>query len=348
MFGDTCIIRVLTEDKQLLNPVAFCISEKQKIFTDEIFATSVKIEGSLFEKIVSNEDPFLVSVITEQNKPELDKDLEYINVLQAKSILISPLKVQGKVIGTLGIVCSCPDKPYTDQDQVFLQTLADRVSLAISNSQLYSDNLNKLKNLSALYSAAQKVVYSLDPVEIGKDISKTCVEEFGVSFAWIGFVQDDQSLLEISHYSNYELADNSGFFSDSFREQDDLVRSAIKDYRPIIKNSNNTELNLDLKSHCSTAAFPLISRNNSFGVLFLFCEEQFFFTPEKVDFLQAYVNQAAAALENARLFEDAHRRLQHIQALRNIDMAITGSLDLRVTFNVVLDQVVTQLGVDAA
>ncbi len=51
-------------------------------------------------------------------------------------------------------------------------------------------------------------------------------------------------------------------------------------------------------------------------------------------------------LEEARdRFEGQVRR---IQALRDIDMAITSSLDVRVTLNVVLDQVTVQLGVDAA
>ncbi|MBM4135871.1 MAG: GAF domain-containing protein [Nitrospira sp.] len=46
--------------------------------------------------------------------------------------------------------------------------------------------------------------------------------------------------------------------------------------------------------------------------------------------------------------EQLKRRLGHITALRNIDMAITSSLDVRVTLNIFLEQVVTQLHVDAA
>jgi PAS domain S-box-containing protein len=45
---------------------------------------------------------------------------------------------------------------------------------------------------------------------------------------------------------------------------------------------------------------------------------------------------------------EVERHMLQIQALRNIDMAITGSLDLRVTLNIVLDQVTTQLNVDSA
>jgi PAS domain S-box-containing protein len=46
--------------------------------------------------------------------------------------------------------------------------------------------------------------------------------------------------------------------------------------------------------------------------------------------------------------EETVRRLQNIQALRKIDQAIAGSLDLTLTLNVVLEQVKTQLNVDTA
>lgn len=46
--------------------------------------------------------------------------------------------------------------------------------------------------------------------------------------------------------------------------------------------------------------------------------------------------------------KQAQLQLKRLTALRNIDMAITASLDLRVTLNVFLDQVTTQLGVDAS
>jgi HD-GYP domain-containing protein (c-di-GMP phosphodiesterase class II) len=66
--------------------------------------------------------------------------------------------------------------------------------------------------------------------------------------------------------------------------------------------------------------------------------------------------------ENVRLYEEAQQRvieclqaeaqakrqLQRVTALRAIDLAISASLDLRVTLNVLLDQVTAQLGVDAA
>jgi len=64
--------------------------------------------------------------------------------------------------------------------------------------------------------------------------------------------------------------------------------------------------------------------------------------------LSLFASHAASAIHNARLFEEAANRLNQVQALRKIDMAITASLDLRVTFQVFLDQVIQLLEVDAA
>lgn len=52
--------------------------------------------------------------------------------------------------------------------------------------------------------------------------------------------------------------------------------------------------------------------------------------------------------ERIRAEEQVQRQLQQLAALRMIDLAITASLDLRVTLNVLLDQVIGQLHADAA
>jgi hypothetical protein len=49
-----------------------------------------------------------------------------------------------------------------------------------------------------------------------------------------------------------------------------------------------------------------------------------------------------------RLYEASTRRLDHLHALRAIDVAIASSLDLSMTLHVVLEQVTTQLSADAA
>ncbi len=72
------------------------------------------------------------------------------------------------------------------------------------------------------------------------------------------------------------------------------------------------------------------------------------FTDEDVRVLSLLAAHAAGAVSEARLYEQTERRLHRLGALRTIDMAITSSLDLRVTLSVFLDQATGHLGVHAA
>lgn len=72
------------------------------------------------------------------------------------------------------------------------------------------------------------------------------------------------------------------------------------------------------------------------------------FTEDELLLLHGMADQAALAIINTRLYKDARRRLENLQALRAIDIAITTNHDLRETLNVLLDQIMNQLHVDAA
>jgi putative nucleotidyltransferase with HDIG domain len=72
------------------------------------------------------------------------------------------------------------------------------------------------------------------------------------------------------------------------------------------------------------------------------------FSDEEVRLLTAISDMAANAIQRASLHEQTERRLKQAQALRTIDQAISSSLDLRLTLSVLLEQVTTNLNVDAA
>lgn len=57
---------------------------------------------------------------------------------------------------------------------------------------------------------------------------------------------------------------------------------------------------------------------------------------------------AATAIHRTTLRQKTEEQLQRLVALRNIDSAITSSLDLRRTLNVLLEQILSQLHIDAA
>jgi HD-GYP domain-containing protein (c-di-GMP phosphodiesterase class II) len=89
-------------------------------------------------------------------------------------------------------------------------------------------------------------------------------------------------------------------------------------------------------------------RGHVIGVLEVHGRRPGRYTPAEADLLELLANSAAVAVENARLFGETQRRVQRLSGLWTVDQAITSSFDLRVTLNVLLDQITTQLGVSAA
>jgi PAS domain S-box-containing protein/putative nucleotidyltransferase with HDIG domain len=64
--------------------------------------------------------------------------------------------------------------------------------------------------------------------------------------------------------------------------------------------------------------------------------------------LTAICNIGGAAIHRASLYEQTDRRLNHLRGLREIDMAIASSFELKLTLEIILTQTTAQLSVDAA
>ncbi|HEX4836885.1 MAG TPA: GAF domain-containing protein, partial [bacterium] len=93
---------------------------------------------------------------------------------------------------------------------------------------------------------------------------------------------------------------------------------------------------------------PLVVQSRPIGVLSAHRGRVDAFPASDLNLLTIVAGYLAGTFEVARLYEETDRRLHQLQALREIDRAITGSLDVRVTLNVLLENVTAQLHVDAA
>ena len=94
------------------------------------------------------------------------------------------------------------------------------------------------------------------------------------------------------------------------------------------------------------AAIPLIARDETIGALLVGRNNPL--GDEDLRLMVTVGEIAANAIHRATLHEETQRRLKRLDALHTIDKAITTYFNLDITLNVVLEQVLSQLGVDAA
>jgi PAS domain S-box-containing protein/putative nucleotidyltransferase with HDIG domain len=93
---------------------------------------------------------------------------------------------------------------------------------------------------------------------------------------------------------------------------------------------------------------PIQTAAETIGVFYVAVQLPREFKPEEVRLLTTLVEIAGNAIHRMRLHAQTELHVQRLSALRTVDMTITASLDLRVTLDVLLEQVISQLGADAA
>jgi PAS domain S-box-containing protein len=271
------------------------------------------------------------------------KDGRRIPIEVASQLLFA----DGRPVGIQGIARDITERKRAEQSVRKSEAQAQRHEAQIRQ---------QLERLTALYGVAEQLSLTLDLQQLAHDIVRACVESFGVTVAWLGRAESPVSIRLLAHYpadvalprqiagQAEESMGPHGVAAQALRTGIPAVVLDITE-RPAPARWSAALKELAIKS---VGAFPLISRDWPVGVLSLYTAQPSFFSPERIEFFQAYAHQVAAALENARLYEEADRRLRQLQALRDIDLAIGGSLDIRLTLKVFLGHVTSLLHADAA
>src|SRR5262245_49402665 len=141
LIGDECGLFQLSEDRQRARPVAFHHPNPQVLaLLRELLlnAWSGGIDTPISPALLAGE-PLRIPVVTpEEIRPSIQPEFwPYIDRVGIYSLMIVPLRIQDLVIGTLSLSRDRPGHPYTYDDQVLLQDIADRAAMTIQNAQLF-------------------------------------------------------------------------------------------------------------------------------------------------------------------------------------------------------------------
>jgi PAS domain S-box-containing protein len=92
--------------------------------------------------VLASGQPLLLTEVTPAQLDQAARDPEHrrmIERLDLHSIVLVPLTAQGRTIGVISLATAESRRRYGPQDLSLAQALADRVSLAVANAQLYAE-----------------------------------------------------------------------------------------------------------------------------------------------------------------------------------------------------------------
>ena len=247
------------------------------------------------------------------------KDPEFFRRYGLISYLGVPLVVQGEVLGVLSLY-SKEKREFSEQEMDFLSTLAGQASIAIHNSQLYEQTERRRREAEELARLAQSLTDTLDMTAVGERIVASVHELFNPRHSTLRLLEPDGSLRAV--------ASSGEVFSQSSRGEAvppgvGVTSRAIAEGRPIWSADmlNDPEIRLtdrmreyQLRSgNRSMIAVPLRAHERIIGALVLSDKVGRSYSDNEVALVQTFADQAALALEKARLYEEVRQKVEELQ-----------------------------------
>ncbi len=264
--------------------------------------------------------------------------------------LAVPLRVKDQVIGVLDIKSDQPNG-LSGTDPEMVEILADQVAIAIENARYYQKAVEVARRQTVLRWAIQEIVgATLDSERVCQAIhqaaaqlmpSEACViarldeERQEIEYLYLvdrGRVRPPMRLPLGSGVAGHVIATGETVMATDLQQLAKLSLHHFGDPEPVQ----------------SVLAVPLRLGGRVMGVLSVQSYAVYAYHAEDMGALEMLAAQAAAALENARLFGEERRRSWELETLRQASLQVTSLLELQPTVEAILDQALRLVTADGA
>ncbi len=240
-----------------------------------------------------------------------------------EAFLSVPIIYKGKATGVINIQHKKPHD-YQESFVGVITSIGKQVGGVIEHARLYSETKQKVLQFDSLIKVSQSItsehyldeILNLIVVVTAEMLnSKICsimlLDEKGVEFV----IKATQSLS-----AEYKLKPN-------LRVENSLVGEVLKTRKPLIvfdvrKEQKYFYRDLAVKEGLtSMIAVPMIVKDKAIGIINVYTKNPHHFTQEEVNVLQMVTNQAAVAVENTKLMEEALRAKEALETRKLIERA---------------------------
>jgi len=266
-----------------------------------------------------------------------DDDADDKNVIHfgspehTRSVLAVPLRVAGKVIGAISVQSYQPDV-YKDEDRVLLEMLAAQAAIAIQNARLYQEALRSAERRSVLHQVSQEMArLNQEPEQLYAAIRGAAAQLVPTDLFFIGLKNEPKNRIDVVYTfdrgqrsTNFRFPMGSGYTGWVIENRKTLL---IRDSQ--VPNTVQPVNFSDGEDTRSVLVVPLQLGTKVIGAMSTQSYKKDQYSEEDRILFEMLASQVAIAIENARLFDQTHRRLNELESLTTVGEALTGTLELR-------------------
>jgi GAF domain-containing protein len=243
---------------------------------------------------------------------------------QPYSMLLAPLVFKDRLLGVISV-----DKKgiggFDKHDQRLLEMLASQAAVIYENARLLQESLQRVDELAVLHNVSTGMM-TLDTEALLGLLLQGALRVTHTEVGAIYLLSENgerivRSLGQPDWFSPAKLIlDTSGFTRQIFTSKDPVIVADVE-------NDPHVSSQIKRMGIRSFIGLPLIVGDRVIGVLYLNDQETHRFTQAEIDLGKTLASQAAAAIENARLFERAKKNTSALQRIVQIVRTIGAGQD---------------------
>jgi diguanylate cyclase (GGDEF)-like protein len=227
-----------------------------------------------------------------------------------ESMLVVPMRYDGATVGV--VTLSKLGLDGFDADDLRVVTiLADQAATAVESARLLTRSQDLARELRRLLDMSGELSQSLDPRQVANLMARHLASAMGVDECAISYWDRASGQVEsLGYFPPLRLEELEPFFDvsgfpETMRALDGQTTVIIDAADPAADPAEVEILVRD--GNRMLVMLPLVAKGQAIGLVELFSRSLVHWDDERLELARTMANEAAMALENARLYEDARR-----------------------------------------
>jgi GAF domain-containing protein/CheY-like chemotaxis protein len=248
---------------------------------------------------------------------------------------VIPLMTGDQVAGVLSLLYTSP-RVFTPEEKEVMALLAGQAAVALTNARLFEESERRRRVAESLAETGRRIARSLDPEQCGQWIADSLRGLVGIQYSALFRVEPESGDLVAVAVSgddgptfrpNMVVPQGTGMAALAVSERQPVATADLLT-DPRIALPPGARARMEAEPYRAVLAVPLIVQDGVLGVLVVRDRAGRVFTTEEIHLVQTFADQAAVALENARLYAEATRRQRQAENLARLAQVITAPLEL--------------------
>jgi signal transduction histidine kinase/DNA-binding response OmpR family regulator len=241
----------------------------------------------------------------------------------------APLLYRDRVLGVITLNNGRTGRLFSEQDRDLLCLFAAQAAIAIENAQLHGAAVRRGEELGALLRSTQTVMAELDLQVILERIIEEASHIVGTPHVAVLLVDKEAQVLRVSAAAGKPVP----IGSQTPLQTGYSGRIAVTGQPLFIADTQNDPQNLvaELDRETGIRTFlglPIKIRDEVLGVLTFKTTYPYEYSPDELAYLALFADQAAIAIEHARLYEQQKVRATRLQTLSRLNQLFSASLEM--------------------